>query len=152
MHRESDAALCRAARVVAVPSHALWNIGVDTSSEEKGAGILDVMVVRRVQHGEADDSDYVEADHHDAAALDSVGHVSSGEGEETGYYVWRDCHQLSSVVLVAQVLDDGWEEEGEGVDWGEVAKSSWLDDNLYDQTMRRLTPGSSGNEHKPSSP
>lgn len=47
---------------------------------------------------------------------------SGGDAEETGYCVWRDCHELCSIGIgVAEGLDDGGQEEREGVERSEDA-------------------------------
>lgn len=68
------------------------------------------------QHDQTDDTDEVEADHNDATGLEFVGEVAGGEAEEAGDHVRGDGHELGFFVAVAEIADDGGEEEAEGVD------------------------------------
>jgi hypothetical protein len=65
----TDASLDATADVISVPGYTLWYVGVDTASSEEGTGVLDVGVVGRDLHDEADDGNESEADHEDSTSL-----------------------------------------------------------------------------------
>ncbi len=116
LHRKSNASLRRATDVVAVPGHALRDVGVNSGCEEKGPCVLDAGGVRPVKNGQADDAYQVEADHYDTPSLDPIGYESCCETKATGNNIWWNRQQLGLVVSIAKVLDDGWEEKRKRVD------------------------------------
>lgn len=122
LHGQRDGPLGGPARVIPVPGHALRHVGVDAAREEEGAGVLYVDVALGNEHDQSDDADQVPEDHEDAAGGETVGQVAGGEAADAGDDVGRDSHELGLVVGVAEVADDGGEEEGEGVDGGEGAE------------------------------
>lgn len=111
----ADTTLDTATDVVAVPGDALWDIGVDSHSEEETSGVLDVRVLGRDQEDQTENGHETEADHENTSSLESVGRPATGESAETGDDVWRNGHQLSGVVRVSESLDDGGEEERVGI-------------------------------------
>jgi len=63
-------------------------------------------------------SDQAATNHDWTSSFDLVGHESSEEnGEEASHIRW-DCEQLSFDTLVAKIMDNCWQEEGERVDPG----------------------------------
>jgi len=118
VHGDTDTALGGSADVVAVPGDTLGHVGVDAACEEEGAGVFDVGVGGGDQEDQTCDGEEGEADHEDAAGSPLVCKVASSDAAETGDNVGRDGHELGSLVCVTKSFDDGWEEEGETVEWG----------------------------------
>lgn len=78
---------------------------------------MDARLGRGGEHGEADNGADFVGKHEDTALFQLVGEESSTDGEAAGNDVRRDGHQLRLLVGVTHVLDDGWEEERDGVKW-----------------------------------
>ena len=78
------------------------------------------------EHAETHNS---EKGHHHIAVptqLSAVGYEADCDGHDGCDGVWRDGEQLCVSGFVAEVLDDGWDEEGEGV---ECTIASHVDDH-----------------------
>ena len=108
MHRNTHGTLDRPADVIAVPSNTLRDVRIDSSPVEKTTSILDVRVLGRDQHDQADDCRDAESDHENASGLELIGGEATSDAQEAGDNVWRDGHQLGLFVAVAQCLNDSW--------------------------------------------
>ena len=87
-----------------------------TTCGKEGASILHPRLATADEHGESSDREELEAHHEDTSLLCLVGGVARADGEDTGDDVRRHGHQLGVPVGVAHVLDDGGEEECDGVE------------------------------------
>ena len=113
MHRQRNASFGGATSVVAVPGHTLRGIGVRARCEKESSGIFHVVVVGGNQHDKASNSDGVEAKQNGGTSLKSVSQIACKETEEASDDIWRHRQKLSLIVLVAEVLDNRWQEERE---------------------------------------
>lgn len=87
-----------------------------TTCGEEGADILHRRFAATDEHGKSSDRDQLEPHHEEASLFGLVGGVARADGEETGDDVRGNRHQLGTFVGVAHVLDDGGEEERDGVE------------------------------------
>lgn len=62
--------------------------------------------------------DAAEEDHVDTTLTVLVSGVTTGDGEQAGDDIGRDGHELSHLVGVAETLDNGGQEDGDGVERG----------------------------------
>jgi hypothetical protein len=76
------------------------------------------MYAREQSHGDLEDT----------TLLVTVCNVTATNAEDTSNHVRWDRHELSHIVLVAKSLDNGWQEQRDGVEWSEDADS---DDAIY---------------------
>ena len=103
--------------VVRIPSHTERDIGVDTASSKDGTNVLDGGDGRRDEHDEADESSAAEADHEDTTLAATVSKDTTCNGADAGADIGRDGHKLALFVGEdTHVLDDGGQEQGEGVE------------------------------------
>lgn len=111
VHCNTNATLQRATDVVAVPGHTLWYIWVDAGADEEAAHVSNMVIGRCEEHDETKHCSQAESDHKDTTSLQSIGGVSTSDTAEAGDNVGRNSHELSSIVCVAERLDDGRKEE-----------------------------------------
>jgi hypothetical protein len=87
-----------------------------TTCGKEGADVLHCRLATADEHGKSNDREELEPHHKDASLFCPVGGVARADGEKTGDDVRGNRHQLGSFVAVAHVLDDGGEEERDGVE------------------------------------
>jgi hypothetical protein len=106
MHSDTNTTLERSTNVVTVPGNTHRHQRIDTRGSEEGSGILDAGLTGAGEQNEAEDSGKLEDKHENSTLLHLVGCVSGADGEETGYCVRRNGHELRVFVGVTHVLDD----------------------------------------------
>lgn len=89
-----------------------------TTRGKESAAVLHRRLGTANEHCKSSNSDELKPHHEDASLFCLVRGVAHTDGEETGDDVGRNGHQLGMLVGVSHVLDDGWEEEGDGVQGG----------------------------------
>lgn len=124
MHSKANTTLRAPANVIPVPGHTHGHIGVHTARGQECACVLDGGPGRGDEHGEAAYCEEAEENHIGTTLLVRVGDFACGNCADTGCDVGRDGHELGPGVGVAHVLDDGGEEEREGVKGGVDANSN----------------------------
>ena len=85
---------------------------------EERASVLDVRVRAGDEHGVARYRQQGAADDERSADLVPVRGEGAADHAQEAEDVGRDGEELGDYALVAEALDDGWEEEGVGVDSG----------------------------------
>lgn len=113
------AALVAPREVVGQPRDVAREARVDGARDEEHARVHDARPlsrVRREAHGEPDDHDAEEADDEGAAPAEAVRQPREDDGEDGGRDVDGHRQQLRRAGGVAQVLDDGGEEETDPVE------------------------------------
>lgn len=115
MHGDADTTLERSTDVISVPCNTHGYQGVDARSSEESTDILDGRLAGRSKHSESYDGDDLEGQHEDTTLAHLIGKETSSDGENTSYNVDRYGHQLTLFVCVAHVLDDGRQEQRDGV-------------------------------------
>jgi len=112
---QRDAALVHALGVVRGPRDGVGDARVDAQGPEEGARVPDPGALGAQEHGEADDAEEGDEDVAEAALAGPVGDVTDGDGQDGGGGVGGHGEELGARGGVAQVVDDGGQEEGEGV-------------------------------------
>lgn len=116
VHGNTNTTLERTTNVVAVPGDTLGNIGVDTAGDEESGEVLGTVGFDSSKDDETNDGDNTEEDHVDTTLAMSISSETTADGEETGDDVGRNRHELSHLVGVAETLDDGGKEDGDGIE------------------------------------
>jgi len=112
---QRDPALVHALGVVRGPGDGVGDARVDAQGPEEGAGVPDPGAVATQEHRETDDAEHGDADVAEATLAGLVGDVTDGHGQDGGGCVRRHGEELGPRGRVAQVFDDGGQEEREGV-------------------------------------
>lgn len=116
LHGDARPALEAAADVGAVPGQAQGYLSINPNRREHGARVLDRRVAARGQQREPRDRDDLEPQQEHPPLLGAVGVPAGADGGGAGEDVGRHAQQLRVVGRVAHALDDGGQEEREGVD------------------------------------
>jgi len=74
-----------------------------------------VGVFGRDKHNEACDGDNAEENHIGSALLRLISQNSTSDGSNATKDIGRDSHELRFIVRISHVLDDGWEEQRDGI-------------------------------------
>jgi hypothetical protein len=146
LHGHADAALGRATDVVAVPRRNLRDIRIDTTSKKESTTVLYSVMVGSQEHRRANDPNpklafasqrlkrilgsrkNVAANDVDSALSRSICSKPKSQTENACDYVGRHGHELRAVVRVAEALDDGRQEQREGVERSEDAEGNETED------------------------
>ena len=112
---ECDTALVHALRVVRRPGDGVGDARVNAQGAEEGAGVSDSGALGSQEHGETGDTQEGDADIAEAALAGLVGDVTDGDGQDGGGGVGWHREELGPRGRVAQIADDGRQEEREGV-------------------------------------
>jgi len=120
LHSNPRPPLQAPANIPTIPRHPQRNLRINANSRQHRTRILHTGPSRRSKHSKARDSHDLKAHQEDTAFLHAISIPARSNGKETRADVWRDGHELRVVGSITHVLDDGWEEQGEGVDGTEA--------------------------------
>lgn len=123
---QRDAALVHAFEVVGRPSDGVGDARVDSEGAEESACVLDAGSFGAQQHGESDDAEEGDEDVAEPASAGAIGDETDDDRQDGGCGVRGHAEKVCLGGFVAQVSDDGREEEGEGV---EGAVGAHVDDH-----------------------
>lgn len=122
-----DTTLERSLDIVRCPGQSVGDSGVDSCGAEESAGVLDLHIVGREQHGETDASN--EGHEHVAVATPfrAIGNPSDDDSHGSSDGIRRDRQELGLSSFVTHTEKNRRQEEGEAVQW---AQATHVDDGI----------------------
>jgi len=99
-----------------------------TGSREECAKIAKMWLLYSSQQDETKDSNQLEPENIHSSLPRSIGSVAPCNRADASDNIRRYTHKLSCIVRIFHILDDGWDEQGEGIDW---AKNSNGDEHVH---------------------
>lgn len=116
-HSHNQTSLINSLNIIADPGYRVGDAGINANRRQKGSGITDVNAVCRDKEGEPNNTNWRNSHITHSSLVGAVGDVTNQNCDQTSNGVDGDGEELGFRASVTHVTNDGWKEEGEGVEW-----------------------------------